>query len=101
MSLTRDFLEFVKEYQILGLAIGFVIGAAVKDLVNASVDDILMPLVGIFLPGGNWETATLQLFSAELRIGHFLGAAIDSTLIALILFLFVRYILRKEEVEKL
>lgn len=100
MKAFQDFREFLEEYRVIGLAVAFVIGMAVNDFVQATVDDIFMPVVGIFLPGGEWETATWTFYGANFEIGHFLGALLDFLVIALLIFIFVRYILGKEKIEK-
>ena len=101
MGLLQDFAAFLEEYGVVGLAIAFVMGLAVKDLVSAIVDDLIMPIVGLFLPQGAWETATINLAGADLLIGHLLSAVIDFTIIALLIFVFVKYGLREEKVEKI
>ncbi|MFB6217415.1 MAG: MscL family protein [Candidatus Aenigmatarchaeota archaeon] len=99
-DLTQDFLRFLKEYGIVSLAIAVVIGTAAKDLVNATVDDVIMPFVNLFLPGGNWQNATFSVGEATFKIGHLLSVIIEFVIIALLVYLFVRYILKKEKVEK-
>lgn len=99
-SITGDFVTFMKEYGVIGLAIGVVIGNATKDLVNSVVKGLIMPIVGIFLPGGNWQEATVQLFTAEIMVGELLNAVLDFVIIAFIVYLFIKYILRKDEVKK-
>lgn len=101
MAFIDEFLEFLKEYRIIGLAIAVVIGASVKDLVNAAVDDLIMPVVEIFLPAGDWQAATWTVYSINFKIGHFIAAMIDFTIIALLIFAFVKYALKKEKVEKI
>jgi len=101
MSFKDEFLTFLEEYGVIGLAIAFVIGAAVKDLVSVTVDTVIMPIVEIFLPEGNWQNAVLNLVGIELQIGVFLAALIDFLIIALLIFIFVKYILKKEKVEKI
>ncbi|MFW6109405.1 MAG: MscL family protein, partial [archaeon] len=60
-GLWGEFLEFISKYGVIGLAIGFIIGSASKDLVNALVDDILMPIILFFVPGGAWREATVTI----------------------------------------
>lgn len=93
MGLLEDFSAFLDEYGVIGLAIAFVIGLAVTDLVSAIVDHVVMPVVSVFLPAGDWQTATLTVASIEFGIGHFLAALIDFLIIAFLIFLFVRYAL--------
>lgn len=101
MSFLDEFMEFLHEYGVIGLAVAFVIGLAVKDLVGATVEDLIMPIIGVVLPTGNWQDFLLVIGSIELRVGHFLGALIDFVIIALLVFIFVRYGLGKEKVDKI
>lgn len=48
-----EFIYFLKTFGIIGLAIAFIIGQAASKLVTAFVNDIIDPIIGIFLPGGN------------------------------------------------
>ncbi|MDY6776649.1 MAG: MscL family protein [Candidatus Nanohaloarchaea archaeon] len=72
-----------------------------KDLVNAVVDDLVMPVVEWVLPTGNWETMTTSVGPVTVRTGHLLATFLDFLLVALILYLFVRHVLKKEKVEKI
>lgn len=75
---------------MVGLAIGFIIGAASKDLVNSLVADILMPIVTFFIPNGAWRETTIALGPIVLSVGHFAGALIDFLIIAWIVFFVMR-----------
>ncbi|NIU84291.1 MAG: large conductance mechanosensitive channel protein MscL, partial [Candidatus Thorarchaeota archaeon] len=48
----EEFLDFLNKYGVIGLAIAFIIGGAAGRLVSALVDDILMPIITFFIPGG-------------------------------------------------
>ena len=52
-SLMEQFMEFLKTFGIIGLAIAFVIGAASSKLITAFVNDLVNPLVGLALPSGS------------------------------------------------
>ena len=97
---TREFLEFLKEYKVVGLAIGFVMGVASTALIKSIVDNLVMPIVTAFVPGGAWKTATLKLGPIVVGWGPLLGEIINLTVIALVVFLFAKYILREEKVTK-
>jgi large conductance mechanosensitive channel len=100
-DVTDGFMEFLKEYKILGLAIAVVIGNTTKDLVNAAVDGLIMPLIGIVLPVSAWEEYTLTVMTAEIQTGQLLAAALDFLIIAFLIYLFVRMVLKREEVKKI
>ncbi len=82
----EEFIDFINKYGVMGLAIGFIIGSASKDLVSALVADILMPVITFFIPGGTWREATLSVGPIVLSLGHFAGALLDYLIIALIVF---------------
>lgn len=100
-DLSDQFIAFLKEYGILGLAIAVVIGNATTDLVSAIVADLIMPVVEVALPGGTWQTAELVLGPFAFKIGHLVGALIDFTIIALLVFAFFKLVMKKDAVEKL
>lgn len=100
MSLLSEFLDFLKEYQVLGLAIAFVIGGASKDLVNSLVNDLVMPLLNPLIPSGAWREATLSIGPVALRWGSFAGQLLNFLVIALVIFLFAKRILKESKVTK-
>jgi len=93
-------MEFLKEYKVIGLAIAFVMGAAATALVKSLVDNVVMPLITPFIPGGAWKTATFTLWKWVIGWGPFLGELINFILIALVIFLIAKYLLREEKVTK-
>ena len=100
MGFAAEFGAFLKKYQVLGLAVAFIIGAAATKLVTAIANDLVMPIVGALVPGGDWRTATLQLGPVKFLVGDFAGAVIDFAIIALATFLIVRFIMKEEATAK-
>src|SRR3989449_3397351 len=72
-----EFIAFLKEYGVIGLAIAVVIGGKTNALVTALVDGVLMPVVTFFLPGGAGRAATLELGAVGLLLGPVFGAGLD------------------------
>jgi len=101
MGFTEDFVSFLEEYGVIGLAVAFVIGAEVNNLVNVIVEEAIMPIVGVFLPEGGWQEATAVILGIEFGVGRLLGATINFVIIALLVFVFVKYLLGREEVSKI
>lgn len=62
-------------------------GAASTYLVNSLVEDILMPLLQLFMATKSWEEATLNLDPIHLAYGSFLAELINFAILALIAFL--------------
>jgi large conductance mechanosensitive channel len=96
----REFLAFLKQYSVVGLAIAVIIGGKANALVTSLVDGIFMPIVLAFIPGGAWRTATLDLGPIHLLPGPVLGAAVDFAIVAWLVFWISKKILREETVTK-
>jgi len=95
-----EFGEFMKEYKVVGLAIAFIIGAASTSLIKSLVSDIIMPIITAFIPGGAWKEATLSIGPIVIKWGSFLGELINFAVIALVVFMIVKIILKEEKVSK-
>ena len=87
MSIKKDFQDFVFRGNVVDLAVGVMIGAAFGKIVSAMVDDMVMPIVSLLLPGGGWrESVFAPLPKVQFKVGHFIGAVIDFTIVAIVLF---------------
>lgn len=96
-----EFMEFLKKYQVIGLAVAVVIGTAATKLVNSTVTDLIMPLVAVVTPSGNWKTAVLEIGPLKFLLGDYLSAIIDFMIIALVIFLAVKYLMKGEMGKKI
>jgi len=85
-GLVEEFKVFLSKYGVVGLAVAFIIGGAAGRLVQALVNDILMPIITFFIPGGAWQESTLTLGPIVLLVGHFVAAIIDFLIIAFAVF---------------
>jgi large conductance mechanosensitive channel len=99
-SVLTEFREFIKEYKVLPLAVAFIIGVAATALVQSFVNNIVMPLITPFVPGGAWQQATVSIGPVVLGWGAFLGAVINFIIIAFVVFLIAKYAFREEKVSK-
>lgn len=96
-----EFMEFLKKYQVIGLAVAVVIGTAATKLVNSTVTDLIMPLVAVVTPSGNWKAAVLEIGPLKFLLGDYLSAIIDFMIIALVIFLAVKYLMKGEMGKKI
>ncbi|MBN2422735.1 MscL family protein [Candidatus Woesearchaeota archaeon] len=100
MKLIKEFMEFLKEYKVLALAVAFIIGAAANTLVKSLVDNIIMPIVTPFIPGGAWKEAAFALGPVVIKWGAFLGEIINFVIIAIVVFMIAKKIMKEEKVSK-
>jgi large conductance mechanosensitive channel len=96
-SFMQEFNDFLTKYGVIGLAVAFVMGAAITKLVTALVADLIMPIIGALIPGGDWRAATLLIGSIKFMVGDFVGALIDFIIIALVIFLIVKSIIKEKK----
>ncbi|MFA5085977.1 MAG: MscL family protein [Candidatus Paceibacterota bacterium] len=95
----KDFLSFLKEYNIFSLAIAFIMGAASTSLVNSLVKDMIMPLFSPLTAGGDWKSAVLNLGPVVIRYGSFLGELLNFIILALVIFVIARKILKNDKLK--
>lgn len=100
ITLLKEFREFLKEYKVIGLAVAVIIGFAANTLVKSLVDNIVMPIITPFIPNGAWETATWTLGPVVIGWGPFLSALIYFLIIAWVVFLIAKFVLKEEKVSK-
>ncbi len=100
MGIIAEFKEFLAEYKVVGLAVAFIIGAAVTSLVTSLVNNIIMPVVKVILPSGDWQTSTISIGPVNFAVGAFLAALINFVIIALVVFMIAKMVLKEEKVAK-
>lgn len=96
----KEFMEFLKQYGVIGLAIAVIIGGKLNAFISATVDGILMPIITFFIPGGDWRSATLDIGPFHFLLGPFFGALIDFLIVAWIVFYFAKKVLKEDKVAK-
>lgn len=109
----KEFKEFIARGNVFELAVGIVIGAAFGAIVKSFVDDLLMPVLGIFtggldftnlfiaLDGGNYATLAeaMEAGAATVNYGLFINAVINFVIVAFALFLIIREVNKMEKEE--
>ena len=87
----NGFLGFIREQGVVGLAVGFILGGSVKNLVSSLVEDLINPFISIIL-GANDELVekVVTLGVIELRWGSFLANFIDFLVIAIVVYFGVK-----------
>lgn len=100
MKVLTEFKGFLQEYKIVGLAVAFIVGAAATTFVQSLVNNIIMPIITPFIPGGEWQKATWTIGRVVIGWGPFVAALINFVILALVVFFIAKLILREEKVSK-
>ncbi len=96
----KEFIDFLKQYGVIGLAIAVIIGGKLNELITSLVNDLLMPL--IFQPAlraANVDDIRKLSFNGILY-GKVLGTTIDFLVVAVVIFLISKVMLKEKQVEK-
>jgi large conductance mechanosensitive channel len=90
----NEFLDFLKNYNVLELAIGIVIGGAVKDLTNSIAEDMIMPIIGMMSPTGSWREIVVTVAGSDFKVGNLMGSLLNFIIIAGLVFVVIKKILK-------
>ena len=120
----NDFVAFAVKGNAMALAVGTIIGAAFSTITKSVTDDLIMPIVNIFLGGADFSDAKLALprmpwveptyetivdaTGAEvvqevqnyLTYGNFISAVINFLILAMVVFWLVKGINKLSELGK-
>ena len=115
LSWWDEFLAFAVKGNAMALAVGTIIGAAFSTITKSLTDDIIMPIVGIFMGGIDFSELKIvlpRLFGPEkldeagnvilntLNYGNFISAVINFAILALVVFFLVKGINKLSEIGK-
>ncbi len=123
-SLWQEFSEFAIKGNAMALAVGTIIGGAFSTITKSLTDDLIMPLVNIFMGGADFSQARIQLprmpwveptfetiVNAEgaevvqevhnyLTYGNFISAVINFFILAIVVFVIVKTLNKLSELGK-
>ena len=123
-SWIEEFKEFAIKGNAMALAVGTIIGGAFSTITKSLTDDIIMPIINIFLGGADFSEAKVALprmpwveptfetiideTGAEvvqevqnyLTYGNFISAVINFLILAIVVFLIVKGINKLSEIGK-
>jgi len=100
MGIISEFKDFLTEYKVIGLAIAFIMGAAATELVKSLVSNIIMPLIAPLMPAGDWQITAVDVGPFKFLLGAFLASLINFVIIAFVIFLMAKFIMKEEKVTK-
>lgn len=86
----NEFRSFLDQYKVLGLAVAFILGVYLGNLVKALVTDLILPIIGFVDPSTNLGTYSVKVYGQVFGVGDFLNNVITFIIVALVIFLIVK-----------
>lgn len=85
----KEFKKFAFRGNVLDLAVGVIIGAAFGKIISSLVNDIIMPLIALILPG---KVDFTSLMWNNIKYGNFIQVVFDFLITAFAIFMFIKAI---------
>lgn len=86
----EDFKTFISRGNVVDMAVGVIIGGAFGKIVTSLVNDVLTPVIGVFLGGLNFSELSFGLKDAQINYGLFIQTVVDFLIIAACIFAMVK-----------
>ena len=108
-----EFIAFAVKGNAMALAVGTIIGAAFSTITKSLTDDVIMPIVAIFMGGIDFSELKLTLprlfgeapvdeagnaIANTLNYGNFISAVINFVILAFVVFMFVKFVTKLTEI---
>jgi large conductance mechanosensitive channel len=100
----KGFKEFLLKNNVLALAIAVIVGGAVGKVVSSLAADLIMPMISMVLPHGEWRSARFILGRTTgadgkeainaINYGTFFGNVVDFLIIAFVVFVITKALIR-------
>lgn len=88
----EEFKAFIARGNVIDLAVGVIIGSAFTAIVKSLTDNLINPLIGIFLGKIDLSNLKVSIGDATFKYGAFLNAVINFFIVAIVVFLLVKII---------
>ncbi len=102
-KLGADFKVFISRGNVIDMAVGVIVGGAFSKIVTSLVNDVLTPIIGVFLGGLDFSSLSFGWKDAQIAYGSFLQSIVDFLIIAACIFAMVKVFekfKKKEEVKE-
>ncbi len=85
-----EFKTFIARGNVMDMAVGVIIGGAFSNITSSLIDDIVMPILGIFTSSVSFAELTLNIGPAVITYGNFIQAILNFLIMALVVFCLVK-----------
>jgi len=94
-AMKEEFVGFLWENSVMGLAIGVIIGGSVNTFVQSLVSGILTPLIQLVIPSNAFKDLSYTYNGVKFVFGPLISAFLNFLLVALIVFLAIKFFMFK------
>ena len=88
----QEFKEFAMRGNVMDLAVGVIVGGAFSAITTSLINDIIMPIIGIFVSEASFADLSVTVGQAEITYGNFIQAVLNFIIMAFVVFCMVKAI---------
>ena len=89
-----EFKQFIARGNVMDMAVGVIIGGAFSAITTSLINDVIMPLLGIFTGSISFAEMAVEVNGAVIGYGNFIQAVLNFLVMAFVVFCLVRTINR-------
>ncbi len=87
----KGFIEFIRTQGVVGLAVGFLLGGSINELIKSLIDNMINPLIGILLyRAKELSDATFVIMGSTFKYGAFITTLINFCVVAAVVYFGVK-----------
>ena len=90
----EEFKAFAMRGNVMDLAVGVIVGGAFSSITNSLINDMIMPIVGIFVGEASFADLQIQVGGAVITYGNFIQAVLNFLILAFVVFCMVKTVNR-------
>ena len=87
-----EFKQFIARGNVMDLAVGVIIGGAFSSITTSLINDIVMPLLGIFTGSISFAALSFTVNGAVIAYGNFIQAIFNFLIMAFVVFCLIKAI---------
>lgn len=90
----QEFKDFAMRGNVMDLAVGVIVGGAFSSITTSLINDILMPVIGIFVSQASFADLSFTIGEAVITYGNFIQAVLNFVIMAFVVFCLVKTVNR-------
>ena len=87
-----EFKTFIARGNVMDMAVGVIVGGAFSNITNSLINDIVMPILGIFTNSISFAELSVNIGPAVVAYGNFIQAVLNFLIMAFVVFCLVKAI---------
>ena len=86
----EEFQQFIARSNVMDMAVGVIIGGAFSAITTSLINDIIMPILGIFTGSISFANMAVEVNGAVIGYGNFIQAVLNFLVMAFVVFCLVK-----------